>query len=78
MKRVAIRAGSLGLHYNHRVNRRSLDYAAGKIAYTSHSRVGAYVRRYRGSRAGSRMTLHHGSLAGIVSLLLRPFRTSVT
>lgn len=59
------RVSSFGLHYNYRVNR-SLDYAARKVAYTSHLRVGAYVRRYRGSRAGSRMTLHHGSLTGIV------------
>ena len=57
------RVGSPGLHYNYRANR-SLDYAARKAAYTSHLRVGAYVRRYHGSRAGSRMTLHHGSLTG--------------
>lgn len=60
MKRIAIGAGSHGLHYNYGVNR-SLDYTVRKVAYTSHSRVGAYayVRRYRGSRVGSRMTLHH-------------------
>lgn len=36
------RVGSLGLHYNYGVNR-SLDYTVRKVAYTSHSRVGAYT-----------------------------------
>lgn len=42
MKRIAIGAGSHCLHYNYGVNR-SLDYTVRKVAYTSHSRVGAYA-----------------------------------
>lgn len=63
------RVGSLGLHYNYGVNR-SLDYTVRKVAYTSHSRVGAYVRRYPWVTRRLAYDLTPPSLTGIVLFIL--------